>query len=280
MISQASKQASKRKLRAIPSPVTWFGGKGQQWHWIVKHFPEHTTYVEPFGGGASVLLNKPPVKVEVYNDLDSRLIDLFSVLRNPQQSEALSEQLALTPFSELEYYRACDEPMPIEPIERARRTFVMFRFCFGGTGTRGTKTGFSYGKVQSNATKTRNAIDALPTVIDRLRNVQIMSRDAVDVIRTFDTENTLHYCDPPYALSARSKSNDYMHDMTDADQERIAETLNSVKGKAVVSGYPSPLYERLYAGWRTVERTVGLSCARHLPNKPRQQRTELLWMNF
>jgi hypothetical protein len=51
-------------------------------HRIIEHFPPHDTYLEPFGGAASVLLNKVPSPVEVYNDLDERITRLFRVLRD------------------------------------------------------------------------------------------------------------------------------------------------------------------------------------------------------
>ena len=63
-------------------PLKWYGGKHYLASWIISHFPEHRIYLEPFGGGASVLLNKPPVEVETYNDIDLRLTRFFRVLRD------------------------------------------------------------------------------------------------------------------------------------------------------------------------------------------------------
>ncbi len=94
------------------------------------HFPEHTCYVEPFGGGGSVLLNKTPAKVEVYNDLNEDLFHLFEVLRCPRKSKALQKKLQLTLFHEKEFRRSCMEPKPEGEIERARRIMIRLRMAF------------------------------------------------------------------------------------------------------------------------------------------------------
>src|SRR5438094_6371094 len=85
-------------------PVKWHGGKFYLCHRIIQHFPLHHTYLEPFGGAASVLLNKPPCPVEVYNDLDQRITRLFRVLRDHGQE--LQRRLSLTPYSQIEFEEA------------------------------------------------------------------------------------------------------------------------------------------------------------------------------
>src|SRR5437868_9505247 len=85
-------------------PVKWYGGKRYLASRIIAHFPDHRVYLEPFGGGASVLLNKPPVEVETYNDLDLRISRLFRVLRD--QGEAFLEKARLIPYSQVEFEKA------------------------------------------------------------------------------------------------------------------------------------------------------------------------------
>lgn len=77
---------------------------------------------------------------------------------------------------------------------------------------------------------------------ERLRGVQIENRPAVEVIRKFNFENVLIYCDPPYVLSTRCRKQ-YRHEMTDEDHEALLEALLQHKGPAIISGYSSPLYE-------------------------------------
>ncbi len=186
-----------RKRRGISSPVRWIGGKGTNYSWILSHFPEHKVYVEPFGGGASVLLNKPPVSVEVYNDLHEDLVHLFDTLRDRAKAMKLHAALLLTPYHESEFHRAWETSRPTEDVERARWTMIRLRMAFGGCGSRDAKPGFAFGKSVNCALSWSRKIDDLEPIVDRLRRVTIMSRDAIDVIKKFDTPQTLHYCDPP-----------------------------------------------------------------------------------
>src|SRR5262245_49287450 len=117
-------------MTMLRPPVKWHGGKRYLSQRIIAHFPPHHTYLEPFGGAASVLLNKPPAPVEVYNDLDQRITRLFRVLR--EHGEEFRRLLMLTPYSEAEFDRA-SEPADNE-VEQARRDFVRWRMSLGGRG--------------------------------------------------------------------------------------------------------------------------------------------------
>ena len=99
--------------------IRYHGGKFRLADWIISHFPKHETYVEPFGGGASVLLSKTPSRMEVYNDLDSDIVNFFEILRDQKLAEELAQQIELTPYSRVEFLNARDETS--DRIERARR---------------------------------------------------------------------------------------------------------------------------------------------------------------
>src|SRR3954466_3079099 len=127
MAAESRKGASPNKLRP---PVKWHGGKHYLQARIIDLFPQHHTYLEPFGGAASVLLNKPPSEVEVYNDLDGRITRLFRVLRD--HGGEFQRRLSLTPYSELEFRDALIEHP--DELEQARRDFVRWRLSLGGRG--------------------------------------------------------------------------------------------------------------------------------------------------
>src|SRR4051812_1578874 len=119
------------RMIAPTRPVLrYHGGKWRIAPWIIEHFPPHLMYVEPFAGAASVLLRKPRVDFEVYNDLDTDVVNVFRVLRDPAAASQLAEQLSLTPWSRREFevsYEISDDP-----VERARRTLIR---SFMGHGT-------------------------------------------------------------------------------------------------------------------------------------------------
>lgn len=260
--------------------LRYHGGKFRLAPWLLQFFPPHKVYVEPFGGGGSVLLMKSRSHAEVYNDLDAELHNFFEVARD--RGEDLRAALHLTPFSRLEFERSY-EPSP-DPLEQARRTVVRSFMGFGSGGASGKSTGFRCNSSRSHTTPAhdwRNYPEALPAITDRLRGVIIECRDASQVIRQHDGANTLIYADPPYVFSTRSrmltqpaygKWSGYRHEMTDADHRTLAELLHQVEGMVVVSGYPCDLYDKdLYAGWLRYERQALADGAR--------ARTEVVWLN-
>ncbi len=258
-------------------PVKWHGGKRYLSQRIIVHFPPHQTYLEPFGGAASVLLNKAPAPVEVYNDLDQRITRLFRVLRD--HGEEFRRLLTLTPYSEAEFDRA-SEPTDNE-IEQARRDFVRWRLSLGG---RGDSFSFTLHRVRRDMADVVSGYlsmidEQLPAIIERLRRVQFICRPALEVIRTWDSPETLIYCDPPYVHETRHEgSRDvYGVEMSEDDHRELAAALNACKARVVLSGYPSPLYDELYANWRTVTFDI----ANHAAGGRRKARKqEKLWFNW
>ncbi len=265
---------SRPKLRP---PVKWHGGKYYLAPQIVERLPEHHTYVEPFGGAASVLLNKEPSEIEVYNDLDERVTRLFRVLRT--RGDEFAKLLALTPYSEVEFRDAAETVT--DELEQARRDFVRWRLSLGG---RGKNFSFTLHRVRRHMADVVSGYlsmidEQLPPIIDRLRTVQIISRPAIEVIETWDSPDTVIYCDPPYVHETRSPgSRDvYGVEMSEADHRELAAALNNCNSRVLLSGYPSELYEELYAGWHRDDFDI----ANHAAGaKKKSREVECLWRNF
>lgn len=262
----------------VRPPVKWYGGKRYLARWIIGHFPPHRIYLEPFGGGASVLLNKPPCDVEAYNDLDLRITRLFRVLRD--RGEEFIERTRLVPYSEVEFRDAAVYAASTDDLTKAICDFIRWRQSFGGQGRSWScTTTRARGGMAGDVNAWWTAIEGLPQIIERLRRVQILCQPAVEAIRRFDHPEALIYADPPYLHSTRSKSatSVYGVEMTDDDHRELASVLRSCKSKVVLSGYPSPLYDELYAGWLRVD----LEIANHAAGGKRKARqTECLWLNF
>lgn len=255
--------------------VRWFGGKWRLAPWIIGFLPPHRVYIEPFGGGGSVLLRKPRSYAEVYNDLDVEVVNLYRVLRDDALSAKLVEQLYLTPFSREEFFAAYAES--VEPVERARRLVVLSFQGFGSNAHAKRSTGF---RSTSNRIGTTPAHDwanypeALIATIERLRGVVIENKPAIDVMGAHDTDEAVHYVDPPYVHSTRARfdmQRAYTHEMSDEEHGDLLRFLITLRGAVVLSGYPHPLYDDILIGWRRVEQMAYADGAR--------ERVEVLWLN-
>jgi DNA adenine methylase len=260
--------------------LRWFGGKWNLAPWIIRHFPPHRVYVEPFGGAASVLLNKSRSDVEVFNDLDDELVNLFAVLRDPATAAALVRQVELTPFARAEWQ---DAYAPTgEPIERARRLLIRAWMGHGSCAARADRTtGWRFDSVEG---KTRVAVEwaampeALSRVAQRFIGVSIERRPAGELMAHRDHAETLFYVDPPYVHATRSTkrtrgepSHGYAHELTDDDHRALLAQLVGLKGMVVLSGYASPLYDGALARWRRIEQSTRADGG--------AARVEVIWLN-
>jgi len=263
--------------KTLRPPVKWHGGKFYLCHRIIEQFPPHHTYVEPFGGAASVLLNKSPSAVEIYNDLDHRITRLFRVLRD--QGEEFHRRLSLSPYSEIEFNEAGNEGT--DEVEKARRDFIRWRLSLGG---RGDSFSFTLHRVRRGMADVVSGYlsmidEQLPLIVDRLRTVQILSRPAIEVIHVWDSPHTLYYCDPPYVPETRHEGSRSIYgcEMNEEAHQELARVLRSCKGKVVLSGYPSDLYCRLYKDWRTIKFDMPNHAA---GGKSKARKQETIWMNW
>jgi len=273
------------------SPIRWFGGKGMMVKKILPLLPSHRTYVEPFGGGASVLLAKDPSPVEVYNDVDSGLVSFFRALRDKKTFARLHGKLLLTPYSR-EEHRFCTETWDSSEdlVERAYRWYVACVQSFSGGFGQGWSSVVTQSRrgMASTAAIWKSKMELLPVVHQRLIRVQIEHRDWRYIVARYDRPETLQYIDPPYVQSTRSGGS-FRHDMSDSEHAALVNSLLGLEGMAVVSGYDHRIYRRLdEAGWSKHEfntachaagksRTSGLlgpgSTTKHAP------RTEVVWVS-
>lgn len=253
-----------------PPPLRWTGSKWKLADWLISQFPAHELYCEPYCGGAAVFFRKPISRIEVLNDLNGDVVNFFTVLRT--RTAKLIEAIDLTPYARAEYeasFEPCDDP-----LERARRFYVLSRMSFGAYA--GRKTGWRTQRNRRRGTSITNEWKRLQGLLkgaDRLKDAQIECDDALTVIQRYDSPRALFYVDPPYVYHTRSDGGRqrYAHEMNDADHRQLAAVLQQVKGMVLLSGYDSPLYRELYADWDVVSKstsTNGNSTA-----------TEYLWIS-
>src|SRR5437016_11804908 len=181
----------------------WYGGKYSHLDWILPLLPGATHYCEPFGGSAAVLLNREPSPVETYNDLDGEVVNFFRVLR--EHKDVLLEAIGLTPFSREEFELAISEGTDgISDIERARRFFIRARQVRTGLAQTASSGRWANCVLTSRAgmagavSRWLGSVEGLSEISQRLLRIQIEHAPAIEVIRRYDSEETLFYCDPPY----------------------------------------------------------------------------------
>jgi DNA adenine methylase len=266
------------------------GGKFHLAPWIVAQMPPCIHFVEPYFGGGSVLLARNPDGVsEVANDLDECLINFWQVLQDPEMFEMFRRHVEAVPFSEeawkaaewMEEYAPLRGRVEVCKVDLAAAFFVRCRQSLAGrmksfSGV--TKTRTRRG-MNNEVSAWLSAVEGLPLVHERLKRVLILCRPALEVIRGQDGPDTLFYIDCPYLLETRSTGGDYRHEMTEADHEELLVALGNVKGKFVLSGYPSRLYEahRRRNGWWWLKKEIPNHAA---GGREKRVMTECLWMNY
>jgi len=214
----------------VPDAVFPFpGGKSRLASWILDQVPEHTCFVEVFGGAAGVLVNKDPEAstVEVYNDRDGDLVQFFEVLR--ERPDELVEWLEAVPYSR-EIHGEWAEAFyngyrPSDPVERAGQFFYL-RYSQWGAGYAG-QNGFGTSKVNSQATSYANKIERLEEFAERFDDVVLENLDWSDTFEKYDGEETVFYCDPPYV------GKEEYYPVCDIDHAKFVRALGELKGKCL-----------------------------------------------
>jgi DNA adenine methylase len=257
----------------------WYGGKYIHLDWLLPLLPKTTHYCEPFGGSASVLINREPSPVETYNDLDGEVANFFRVLR--EQKDALVEAIGLTPFSREEFEQSISVNVDrVSDLERARLFYVRARQVRTGLAQTASSGRWAHCLLTSRAgmagavSRWLGSVEDLPEIAQRLLRVQIEHDDALTVIKRYDSEETLFYCDPPYPHDSRKDTNAYKYEMTDVQHRELSEVLHSVKGKVALSSYHGKLMNELYHDWDCVE------APEKNAHSVKQPRVEVLWTNY
>ncbi|CAH5655294.1 TPA: DNA adenine methylase [Klebsiella pneumoniae] len=256
--------------------IRYHGGKFRLAPWIIEQMPEHVCYVEPFGGAAGVLLQKPRSYSEVYNDLDGEVVNLFRVLRNPELNQRLQDACRLTPYSRDEF---CHAQQPAtDSVERARRMVVRACMGFGSAAGIGGNSGFRGDSKRKYATAAHlweRYPENLAALCQRLQGVIIENKDALSVMRAHDAQTTLHYIDPPYVPETRVQGNRYYaYEMTVEGHEQLLAVARTMTGMVMISGYDTEVYNDMLSGWAKTEKTSRISAGRGT-----KVRTECLWLN-
>lgn len=262
-------------------PIKIHGGKFYLSSWVIEHLPanyEQMGYIEPFVGGGSVFLNKAPSPTEAINDLDLGVIQIWRALRD--EPSVFIQKLKRINYTEPTFKRAknkLDSNEFDDYMEHAISEFIVRRMSRGGM-----KDAFAWSeRLRGGQPGDVNAWDTiikqLPELAERAAKVHIFQRPAVEVIKAFDDQDMLCYCDPPYLPDTRSSPSVYGVEMTTEQHIELAETLNAFRGRVALSGYPSALYKSHFANWRCVKKTIANHAGQ---TETKSRKVECLWMNY
>jgi DNA adenine methylase len=258
----------------MKTPLTYYGGKQKLAETIVAMIPKHHIYCEPFFGGGAVFFTKTPAELEVINDSNGELINFYRILKT--NYKALEKEIKCTLHSRECHHNAeviLKNPKLFNEVQRAWAIWVLanqsFASILGGTWRC---------DLQKNLTPkrlTNKKENFTEEYAKRLEQVQIECRDAIKVIKLWDSKEAFFYCDPPYFNSDMGHYKGY----TEQDFETLLQTLSNIKGKFILSSYPSEIidkYTKKYK-WHTTK-IEGIPVSVSLGK--RKMKTEVLTGNY
>lgn len=288
--------ANPKKQRPLRGgPVCWYGGKGNFLGRLKPLVPHAMIYCEPFGGAASLLFAREPDPIEVYNDLDGRLINLFRAIQDAARFRRLRRRLHWTLYSRAEFELALevmrlDERGLADPDDLAWATFIAFNWAHASNprspGNWARSVTVKAGQSQK-VSAFRGKLLRLRRYRDRLARVLIEQRPALEVMDYWDRPEAVFYVDPPYVAATRARTCEhhrYRHELSEDEHRELVHVLLGLEAAVVVSGYNHEIYGPLdEAGWQRREfetfAFAALTGGRQGRPRKRPKRTEVVWRN-
>ncbi len=232
--------------------IPWIGGKGRLIDWIMPRMPVHTCYVEAFCGAAAMFFAKPPSEVEVINDINDELINMYRVIQIHPEEFARQFKYVLSSRRWYEWEQ-CKDPKTLTDIQRAARFYYLQKLAFGGKVE---------GQCFGTATTSPPPINLIGLEQDVTRTHLRLDRTWVEglsweeVIKKYDRPHTLCYLDPPYW-----KTEGYGVEWTFDNYVRMAELAKSIDGMMIISTNDIPemreVFDGLYMDSKPIKYTVG-----------------------
>lgn len=265
---QSVQSRSKSRMK---TPITYYGGKQALLNYLLPLIPSHHLYCEPFFGGGALFFAKSPSEVEVINDMNGEVINFFKVLK--QNFLALQKEIKATPHSRELYRQAMVVYNHPEMFTDVKRAWAFWTLTNQGFASMIGSWGFGKDHSKERAlAKKREEFTRLYE--QRLRAVQIENYDALKVIARCDSKETFFYCDPPYIGADMGHYKGYTED----NFEELLKILSKVKGKFLLSNYPSAILNRYVKKnkWKVKSIKKGVAVTKHTG----KIKTEMLVSNY
>lgn len=254
------------------TPISYYGGKQSMLGKILPLIPEHSVYVEPFFGGGAVFWAKEKSKVEVINDLNGHVVNFYKQLKN--RPDELIKLVESTPYARSSYKQAMvvyNAPYLFDELTRT--------WAFWVATIQGFSNKIGSWRCAQNRNKECTLLENKKELIneqtsERLKFVQIESKDAVELIKRHDAPEVFFYCDPPYVDSNQGHYGGY----TQEHFNELLQALRCIKGKFLLSSYPNQRLKELTdsEGWNSIGNNMPLSAS----NQRGKRKVEMLTFNY
>jgi len=256
-------------------PLTYYGGKQKLAKHILELIPKHTLYCEPFFGGGAVFFAKEPSEIEVINDNNGDLINFYRVMKN--EFKALQKEVRATLHSR-EHHQAAKLVIAYPRLfNNVKRAWAIWTLANEGYASR-LDSPWGYDR-KRNTSATRLSYKRAGFVPDhsvRLEKTEIENSDALYVISSRDSKNSFFYCDPPYFNTHKGHYREY----SEQDFENLLKTLTSIKGKFLLSSYPSKLLKEYIKKYSWHSKILDMPLDISAKYQRHSRKTEMLIANF
>lgn len=254
------------------------GGKHYIKQWVIDNFPinyESMTYVEPFVGSGSIVLNKKPSITEFINDKNEALINIYWCLRH--HPTKFVNQLSTIEYTEQTFKEALSEFDFEDEIDEAVNEYILYRMSRGGMKKTFAWSNRLRGGIPGDINAWENSISNLLNIANRLKDVNINNLDFKNIISIYDNENIFMYLDPPYMSNTRVSKEVYDYEFTTKDHNDLLELILQSKAKILISGYDSFLYNTYLKDWNKHQKIVISNSGQ---TKVKGYKVEILWSNY
>lgn len=255
------------KEQSLPI-VPWIGGKRRLAKHIMPLFPRHTCYVEPFCGAAALYFLKEPSRVEVINDVNGELVNLYRVVKHHLEEFVRQFKWALVSRQIYKWLQVTPEET-LTDIQRAARFYYLQKQAFGGKVADHT---FGTSTTSAPRFNLLRIEEELSLAHLRLARTIIEHTDWTKCIERYDRPHTLFYCDPPYW-----GTEGYGVEFGLEEYSRMAQMATSMQGKMIISVNDIPEMRKAFAG--LVMQSVGIKYNLQVTEKAKPKR-ELIIRNF
>lgn len=241
----------------IDSPIKWVGGKSKLRSEVIRRLPvDAECYVEAFAGAAWVLFGKQPHPVEVINDADGDLINLWRVLK--WRPAELLEEVHQHLYSR-QMFEEIREAAPSEwdELGRAVRTYLLIQMAFGADISRSRTASFGFRNKSRGDLFLNKSLDQIFPAASRLRGVFVENGDFQKVIERYDQARTVFFCDPPYLETCG-----YAESFGPAEHCRLCAALSGIEGRFLMTVNDHPSIRAMYSDFVIEEATEARAKAR------------------